>query len=340
MLFAALAILSASQAISMRTVWFKTVPSTGDSCIALTDSKVYALGRSGTALAIDIVTGRTLATRYLGKLTPAIGTSNTEGVFAVVDSQLCRLRNTDLTIEWRSPGKIDFPEIGVAVTPGPDGTVAVKRLRGVSFFSATDGKSVGKQWAAGFGSPASSPLYTEGGVLFMSGAMALVDHKKDKAIWTAKVGQATMSETPHIERDSIYAVTKEGLSKVDLATGTIRWNVKGCGSVSPVVGEVVVTNGGGLSGYSTTDGKKLWTVPQLATLSNALKVGSDMVAVMYYRGRSVRVGVFSAIDGELLQESGHLAQYSLTGVSRLFLSKQGTIIGNYRTTAFCLASGS
>jgi len=65
-----------------------------------------------------------------------------------------------------------------------------------------------------------------------------------------------------------------------------------------------------------------------------------MVAVMYYRGRSVRVGVFSAIDGELLQESGHLAQYSLTGVSRLFLSKQGTIIGNYRTTAFCLASGS
>lgn len=265
----------AQQVPQMHSVWIKTIPTSQDSQIALTESKVYAIGWSGIAIIFDMTTGRTLSSRYLGKITPAIGTSNTGSVFAVVDGRLCRLKPTDLSIEWRSVTKISLPEVGVAITPGPDGTVAVKTLRGVCFFSAEDGTKVGNNWAAGFGSPASTPIYTEGGVLFLSGALSLVDHMNSKPIWSAAVGQATMSETPHIEGDMIYVVGRNGLSKVDLASGKILWNTKPGGCVSPaVVGEIVVTNtGDGLSGPSVKDGKKLWTVPQLATISNALNTG-------------------------------------------------------------------
>lgn len=339
MLVASIAILTSYQAIPMRTVWTKSFASNNPSSIACNDTTAFALGATGTLLAIELRTGRVLANKYLGKQTPAVTTSGNDSVYAVADGQLCKVRATDLATVWKSDTKIDFPQMGLAIAAGPDGTVAAKRLRGISFFSATDGKSISKQWTAGLGSPGSVPIYIEGGVLFMSGTLALFDHKQEKTVWTAKVGQATGSQTPFYDGTSVFVTSAQGLSRVDARSGKILWNVPG-GGISPAVcGTTVVTGGAELRAYDIADGTTRWKVPKLGVISGALKLDDNQVAVMYHRGSSVRVGVFNAADGQLLQESASLASFGVQGHPQLVLTKQGTIVGQYWSTAFCLASG-
>ncbi len=268
---------------------------TGTPTIA--DGRVFQLAREGEVFCLDLNDGKVVWQKNLhkdfGYSKPTWGFSGApvvweDWLFLNAGDSGINLKKTDGSVVWKSKNEEAGYSSPHLVSKNGWRLVIFSNKRGYVCVDASNGTEVWRhKWMTRYGVNAADPVISGDHVLISSGydkGATLIEWKEKGAIevkWQNRELCAQMN-APVLIDGHLYAVSGNegqdgtGLVCVELATGTVKWNVPqvGHGALAAVQGQLLaITENGELqvapastSGYQPTLTQKVvpgkvWTVP-------------------------------------------------------------------------------